>query len=76
MKRLCLRFFAPLVILAIAGSYQVNAVEITDPQEAAKDPDFLVQGEYRGEAFKNSGLKVEFGTSDRTEQGRVRRRCL
>jgi hypothetical protein len=61
MKRLCPWFFAPLMILAAAGSCKVNAVEVTDPKEAAKDPDFLVQGEYVGEGIAPDGNKIKVG---------------
>ncbi|NLF06974.1 MAG: DUF1080 domain-containing protein, partial [Pirellulaceae bacterium] len=35
--------------------------EITDPTEAAKDPDFAVQGEYVGEGTWSDGEKVKVG---------------
>ena len=54
-------FFAPLLITAAAGFCRVNAVEIIDPAEARKDPDFLVQGEYLGEGVTDSGEKERPG---------------
>jgi hypothetical protein len=61
MKRLCPWFFAPLMLLAVAGSCKLSAVEITDPKEAAKDADFLVQGEYVGEGIDQDGNKIKVG---------------
>jgi hypothetical protein len=49
------------MLLAIAGSCKVNAVEITDPAEAKKDPDFLIQGEYLGEGVTDNGDKIKVG---------------
>jgi hypothetical protein len=49
------------MILAVAGSCRLNAVEITDPKEAAKDPDFQVQGEYVGEGIDQDGNKIKVG---------------
>jgi hypothetical protein len=64
MTRFCLWFFAPLMILAAANFCQAKGVEITDPAEAKKDPDFLVQGEYLGERAENAdsaGKKEKVG---------------
>ena len=61
MMRVYPWFFAPLMIIAAAGSCKARAVEIIDPAEAKKDPDFLVQGEYLGEGVKDSGEKEKVG---------------
>lgn len=61
MKRVRFWFFAPLLIAAVAGSCRLSAVEITNPDEAKKDPDFLVQGEYLGEGVAENGDKVKVG---------------
>ena len=61
MTRVSPWFFAPLLIVAVAGSCKLNAVEITNPQKAKKDPDFLVQGEYLGERVGDSGKKEKIG---------------
>jgi len=53
--------FAPLMIVAAVGLCKARAVEIIDPAEAKKDPDFLVQGEYLGEGVKNDGENVKIG---------------
>jgi RNase P/RNase MRP subunit p29 len=51
-----------MMFVALAASCKVNAVEIIDPEEAKKDADFLVQGEYVGEGVKEgSGDKAKFG---------------
>jgi hypothetical protein len=60
MTRILSPFFAALAIAA-AISCNLKAVEITDPAEAKKDPDFLVQGEYLGEGVKDNGDKSKFG---------------
>jgi hypothetical protein len=61
MKRVCSWFFAPLLILVAAGCCRLSAVEITDPEEAKKDPDFLIQGEYVGEGVKDAGEPFKVG---------------
>jgi hypothetical protein len=62
MKRICCLLLAPMLFVALAASCKVNAVEIIDPEEAKKDPDFLVQGEYVGEGTKEGATdKVKFG---------------
>jgi hypothetical protein len=61
MKRLCFWLSALLLTVVASGLSNARAVEIIDPQEAAKDPDFLVQGEYLGQSFKECGLDVKFG---------------
>ena len=61
MKRVCSWLLLSLVFIAASGSCNVNAVEITDPEEAQKDPDFLVQGEYLGEGVHEAGEKVKVG---------------
>jgi hypothetical protein len=61
MKRACSWLLLSLVFIAVYGTCNAKAVEITDPKEAQKDPDFLVQGEYVGEGVLDSGEKIKVG---------------
>ena len=49
MPRTMLLFAFSLVLCGFACTACARNPEITDPAEAAKDPDFKIQGEYVGE---------------------------
>ncbi len=55
---LLLLFLVPCGVARATGD---RSREITDPAEAAKDPDFAVQGEYVGEGIWTDGEKVKVG---------------
>jgi hypothetical protein len=50
-----------ILLLGLAGVVYAALPEITDPVEAAKDPDFLVQGEYLGSGTDANGQQVKVG---------------
>jgi len=50
-----------LIVCGLACTAATTAVEITDPQEAAADPDFSIQGEYVGEGTLPEAAKDKVG---------------
>ena len=48
-------------VLLSADAWAARGPEITNPAEAAKDPDFAVQGEYLGEGTLPDGTKSKVG---------------
>jgi hypothetical protein len=64
MPRMKLLFALPFVLCGFALTACAQNAEITDPAEAAKDPDFVVQGEYVTEgnvATKNAKDQFKVG---------------
>lgn len=62
MSRSLLRFVLSLAsCLFVCTACHAQVPEITDPAEAAKDPDFKIQGEYVGEGAWEGDAKVKAG---------------
>jgi hypothetical protein len=64
MSRMMFLFSLSLVLCGFACIARAENIEITDPAEAAKDPDFAIQGEYLSEgnvASKNEGEHFKVG---------------
>jgi hypothetical protein len=63
MSRRVSGWFVPVVLGVLAcGTWAMGKEkEVVDPEEAAKDPDFAVQGEYLGEGVLADGKKEKVG---------------
>jgi len=56
-----LRCLPLAAILACSTALGARAPEVTDPDQACKDPDFAIQGEYLGEGTWADGTKTAVG---------------